>query len=146
MRSGTVQSLKQELLSSDQSMSLQIRYFSFPCNHGRQAGSQEKPPNPSTRWWNCDKSTLSFPPDSANYCSTGFGFSFEFGNQWISRLNGVHFSNPIPYIKPPFEHVRRSSKAPHILGAPCLPCSESLWSVLAVRPALTRREQGIEQI
>ena len=28
-----------------------------------------------------------------------FSFSFEFGNQRISRLNGVHFSNPIPVLK-----------------------------------------------
>lgn len=51
---------------------------------------------PMTWWWNHDKSTHSFTPESASCYTTGFQLLFELGNQRISWLNVVHFSNPIP--------------------------------------------------
>ena len=81
-----------------------------------------------------------------------FSFSFEFGNQRISRLNGVHFSNPIPVLKTSLwtstEKKKKKKKAERQRTA--LP-SARLRAASLIRRSVSGRtgariERGIEQI
>ena len=80
-----------------------------------------------------------------------FSFSFEFGNQRISRLNGVHFSNPIPVLKTSlWTSTEKKKKKKAERQRTALP-SARLRAASLIRRSVSGRtgariERGIEQI